>query len=176
VNRHIRWIVVLLANLMLIFLVAELNHGLAIWSLHLSAGGLLLTFSSLHLSLKQGLLTSGATGLILDSANPLPFGSIVILVLIGHVVVFSLRENFARSQLRCGVVVALCLNLFLMLSYGLLAVGGTPAPSIYWTRIGSDMVLSLLGVALVAPWFFSLQRAALAFVGIDLEAEQREGK
>lgn len=173
-NRHIRWIIVLLTNLILILLVAELNHGLAIWSLHVYLGGLFLTFSSLHLSLKQGLLATGATGLMLDSTNPLPFGSTFILFLICHVVVFSLRGNFARSNLRTEVVLALSLNLVLMLSYGLLAAGGTPYPSIYWTRIAWDLLFSLVGVALLAPWFFALQRTALGFVGVDLEAEQRE--
>jgi hypothetical protein len=28
----------------------------------------------------------------------------------------------------------------------------------------------------VAPWFFALQQAALASIGIDLDAEQREAQ
>jgi uncharacterized membrane protein len=173
-NRHVRWIIVLLANLILIFLVAELNHSLAIWSLHVYLGGLFLTFSSLHLSLKQGLLATGATGLMLDSTNPLPFGSTFILLLVCHVVVFSLRGNFARSNLRTEVAIALSLNLVLMLSYGLLAAGDTPSPSIYWTRIAWEFLFSLVGVALFAPWFFAFQRMALGFFGVDLEVETRE--
>lgn len=175
-NRHVRWIIVLLANLLLVFLVAELNHGLAIWSLHIFIGGLLVTFGSLHLGLKQGLLANGITGLFLDAAIPLPFGVTFLLIMVCHTVIFSIRGNFARENIGSGLLIAVVLNLVLMLAYGLLAARGTPAPGIFWTRIGLDLLLSTIAIAVIAPWFFSLQRTTLTFVGVDLEAEQREAK
>lgn len=175
-NYHLRWILAFLANVLLILLLGEVNHVLAIWSLHVFLVGLLLTFGILRLRLKQGLLVSGLTGLILDATNPLPFGFTLFLILFAHTIAFSVRGNFARDSLRSALWVATGINVALMIALGLFAGRGTPAPDVFWLRIGADGLLSTLVLVIVAPWFLSLQKTALAFIGIDLDAEQREAE
>lgn len=170
----VRWILVLLANLLLILLTAELNHTLSMVSLHIYIGGLLLTFGVLRLGLKQGLLANGITALFLDAANPLPFGGTFFLILLCHTITFSLRGNFARESARSGLLIAVGLNVTLMFGLGVLAAQNLPTPGIYWGRIALEMFLSSLVILVIASWYFSLQTAALAFLGIDLDAEQRE--
>lgn len=174
-NHHMRWILVVLANLLLILLVAELNHFLAIWSLHVYLVGLLMIFAVLNLKLKESLLANGLTGLFLEVTSPLPFGTIFLLIVVCHTVAFSLRGNFSRGNLRSVLTVAASLNVTLMLVLGILSVREVPSPGIYWARIGVDALLSTVALAAVAPWFLSLQSTALAFVGLNPDAEAQEG-
>lgn len=172
----LRWILVFLANLLLISLVAELNHYLTPASLHVYMGGLLLTFSILRLQLRQGILANGVTALVLDAYNPFSFGITFFLILICHTFVFSVRSNFARESIRSGLLVASGINLVLMLAYAILAFDDIPRAGTYWGRMTVDIFLSGIVVLLITPWFLSLQKTALAFIGINLDAEQREAQ
>jgi hypothetical protein len=172
----LRWVLVLLANLLLILLVAEVNHYLALLSLHVFAGGLLLTFGILRLQLRQGLIANGVTALVLDALNPFSFGLTFLLIVVCHTVVFSLRGNFARESVRAGLLVALGINLVLIFAYTILASGGVPKPGIYLGRVSLELLLSTVFVIALTPWFLALQKTALAFIGIDLDAEQREAQ
>lgn len=172
----LRWVLVLLANLLLILLAAEVNHYLALASLHVYLGGLLLTFGMLRLQLRQGFFANGITALVLDALNPIPFGQTFLLILICHTVIFSVRGHFARETVRSGLLVAASVNLVLMIAFGIFASSEIPRPGIFWSRIAVDSALSTVVLLAVAPWFLSLQKTTLAFVGIDLDAEQREAK
>ena len=73
-----------------------------------------------------------------------------------------------------GVVVALLANLGIFLALSLLLLGRHPAPAAAWTRLLADLIFSQIFLALLAPWFFALQREALLLARVDLAAEQRE--
>ncbi|HLS27854.1 MAG TPA: hypothetical protein VK041_04335 [Opitutales bacterium] len=175
-NTDFRWLLVLLANLLMIALVAEINHYLAIFSVHIFLGGLLLAFGVLRLRLRQGLIANGITALVLDSLNPLPFGQTFFLLLTCHTIVFSLRGHLPRENIRSGTLIAAGMNLAIFLTLTLLNIGGQLNNSSYWQRIFVDGTISTFALFLIAPWFLSLQKTALAFIGIDLDAEQREAQ
>lgn len=172
----LRWVLVLLANLLLILLVAELNHYLALASLHVFLGGVFLTFGMLRLHLRQAFLANGITALVLDALNPIPFGQTFLLMMICHTIVLSVRGNFARESVRSGLLVAGSVNLVLMVAYSIFSFGDSPRPGLYASRMVMDIALSTLLMLIITPWFLSLQKSTLAFVGIDLDAEQREAK
>jgi hypothetical protein len=172
----LRWFLVFMSNLLLIFLVAEVNHYLAPLALQVYLGGLFLTFGILRLQLRHGLIATALTGLVLDAVNPRPFGYTFFLMVGCHVAVFSMRGHFARETFRSCLLVALALNLVLFVGIGIAAGRGNPAPSLFWGRIVADSAFSMLAVLIVAPWFFALQKCALASIGIDLDAEQREAQ
>lgn len=171
-----RWVVVLLANLLLIWLIGEANHYLAPFAVHVYLGGLFLTFGILRLQLRQSFLANGATALVLDAMNPLPFGTTFLLLMICHTIVFSIRGQFDRESLRSSLLVALSLNVVLMIALGVITGGRLPDPSIHWGRIVADSTVSLAAVLIVGPWFLALQKSSLASIGIDLDAEQREAQ
>jgi uncharacterized membrane protein len=172
----LRWVLVLLGNLFVILLVAEVNHYAAPLSLQFYLGGLLLTFAALRLQLRQGLMATGITALVMDALNPLSFGYTFFLMLGCHAVVFSVRGQFPRETPRWGILIALLLNLVLMVAFTLATFRHAPAPGAFLGRAFTDGVLSLIAVLLVGPWFLSLQKCSLAMIGIDLDAEQREAQ
>lgn len=172
----LRWVLVMLANFFLIVLVGEVNHYLSIIGLHVFVAGLLLTFGVLRLQLKQGLMANGATALVLDAINPLPFGTTFLLLLTCHTFIFSIRSHFGRESLKSGLLVAVGLNLFLMTAFGVLAAQDIPTPGIYWGRIALESLVSVAAVLAIAPWFLALQKITLLSIGIDLDAEQREAQ
>ena len=175
-SYDLRWVLVLLANLLLILLAGEINHYLAPLSLHIYLGGLMLTFGMLRLQLRQSYLANGITALVLDALNPFSFGLTFLLIMTCHTVVLSLRGQFDRESLRSNLLIALAVNVVLMIALGLAASGKAPDVSVLWGRIVADSAISILAVLLVGPWFFALQKTSLAFIGIDLDAEQREAQ
>ncbi len=175
-NYDLRWVLVLLANLLLILLAGEVNHYLSPLALHIYLGGLLLTFGMLRLQLRQGFLANGITALVLDALNPLDFGFTFLLIMTCHTAIFSIRGQFDRESLRSNLLIALALNLVLMIALGLASSGNATNTSVLWSRIVADSALSTVAVLLVGPWFFALQKSSLAFIGIDLDAEQREAQ
>src|SRR5690606_14472132 len=126
-----RSILVVLANLLIILLTAELNHYLSPLSVYIYLGGALLTFGILRMSLRQGLLANGLTGLVLDSLDPFPFGHTFLLVVACHAVVFSIRGHFARENVRSGVLVAIGVNAVMMTVCTIYAAPEAPLPGIF---------------------------------------------
>jgi len=172
----LRWVMVLVANLCLIVLSAEVNHYLAPLALHVYPGGVLLVFGILHLRLRQGLMANGITALVLDAINPLTFGYTFLLMVTCHVVLYSVRGQFARDSVKSNFLVALGLNLVLIIAFGIAASGGVPDASAFWGKIITDSTISVAVILLVLPWFLALQKAALASMGIDIDAELREAE
>ena len=84
-RRHdTRWLIVILANLLLGWLTGLVNHYLAPLSLHLYITGLLVVFAGLRVDPKQGFIATLLTGLLLDATMPVPFGTHLVLLGLIH--------------------------------------------------------------------------------------------
>jgi hypothetical protein len=59
-----RVIILLLTQVLLWAVLAELNHGLAGWQLHVFGGALFVVYPALHLGRGEGLLVAGLAGLL----------------------------------------------------------------------------------------------------------------
>ena len=159
----IRTLAALFVTLVLWALVAQLNHELAAVHVYLFVGGLVVTVSALVLPLRSGLAGSFCGGLVFDSVTPVAFGTHALLFATAHAFVFHLRDRLPRDDTTGRVVIALCCNLAVFLGFSFLQISRSAAPATAWPRLIADLIASQLFLALVAPWFFALQRQVLIF-------------
>lgn len=175
-NPDLRWIIVLIANFFIILLAGEMNHHLAPLSLHVFAGGLLITFGALRLQLKPAFLANALTALLVDAMTPMTPGVMFLGLMAVHTLIFASRGNIPRESSRAATAVAVGANTLIMLLLALSFAREAVHPAAYWQRMSIDILLSQVIVAIGATWFFSLQMASLRLVGINLDAEQREAQ
>lgn len=173
---HRRWIIIFLCALVLWLLVGQANHYLGPSQVFLFAGGLFVAFPALRLGFRDGFIVAVLAGMLLDAVEPVPFGTHLLLFAGAHAVIFSLRHHLPHEETLIGVLVALLANLGLFLAFSAVALRAAAPPAIPWLRLLSDLFFSEVFVALVAPWFFSLQQHALRLGGIDLRAEHRAAR
>ena len=168
-----RWLVVVLANLLLAFLTGQANHTLSHLPASVCLAGLCLPVAALRLRFHTGLIALFLTGLLLDAARPVPFGSGALLLSALLVLWHVLRPRLPREGLVPALAGALLANLVLFFAPPLLA-GPDALRSATAGRMGCDLLLSQLGVLVVGPWFFALQDKTLRLWGVDLAREARE--
>jgi hypothetical protein len=164
-----RWLIVTLANLVLWWLTGLLNHYAAGMAVHFYLGGLLVAYGALRLDPRSGLTATLLTALLVDSLEPVPFGTSLFLFSIVHGVVLYGRHRFPREGPVFALVVALLGNLFLVIALSFLLVGASPRPSAAWGRILVDLIASQLLILAAGPWFITLQDRAMELAGIHPE-------
>jgi rod shape-determining protein MreD len=161
----------LLGNYLLIVIVAQANHSLAPWQMRLALGGLLVAPAALNLGFRAGATVAFVSGLALDANAPVWFGTQALLLLAAQATLYSARDRLARGETTVEVVASLLTNLGLYLALALFA-GGAAADQNGW-RILTDLVVSQLVLALVAPWFFAFQIRMLELAGVSLRPDER---
>lgn len=171
--RDLRWLLVWLANLLLLWLTGLANHHLAPLGVHLHVSGLLVAFAALRLDPRHGFVASVLTGLAADSLAPLPFGAHAFLFGLAHATLVSGRRRFPREEPIFATVVALLVNLFVFLALSFLLVGAGPRPGEAWLRLFADLVASQLALAVATPWFFAFNAGLLALARLDPETGRR---
>ena len=164
-------------------LVAQFNHHLTVAHLSVFVGGLLLTFSSLRLSHRDGWRAALLLGLWCDAAAPLHLnagGQLSVytvlhtaLFLVTHTLLFRFRGRFPHQETIIAVVVALVANAFLFLALSLAYIVRNPVPLAAVPALSVHLLFSELVIALIAPWFFALQERLFEFAGVGLRREQR---
>ena len=168
-----RWLIVLLANMLLWWLVCLANNLLADHSIHLYLGGLFIVYASLRLDWKHGVTATVLTGLMFDAMEPVPFGTSMMLLGLVHATLVYGRQRFPREGAVFGIVVALLANLFLVIALSFLLVGANPRPGEAWLRIFVDLLASQLVILAVTPWFLELQAQAMHLARIHPETGRR---
>lgn len=168
----LRAAVIFLTLLLLWLLLAEVNHYLTPLHVYIFAGGLFVTFAALRLPLRAGFLAVLLGGLLCDANMPITSGlgaftfglahAHTVLFAIAFAAIYRARDRMARDETTVRVLVAVFANLALFLGLSIMRLTATPLPAAAWGRLLADLACSELVVALVAPWFFSLQGAALA--------------
>ena len=172
-----RWLIVTLANLLLWWLTGLLNNYASqfsfLWidhvSVHFYLGGLLVAYGALRLDPRSGFISTLLTALLVDSLEPVPFGTSLFLFSLVHGVVLYGRHRFPREGAVFGLVVALLANLFLVIALSFLLVGAGPRPSAAWLRIFADLFFSQLAILLIGPWFIALQDRTMELAEIHPE-------
>ncbi len=164
-----RWLIVFAANLLLWWLLGMVNDLCAGLAVHLYLGGLFIVYAALRLDRKHGLIATVLTGLLIDAAEPVPFGTSVVLFGLIHATLLYGRQQFPREGAIFGGVVALLANLFLFIALSFLLVGDNPRPGQAWLRVFVDLLASQLFILLIAPWFLALQDRAMALAQIHPE-------
>ena len=176
-----RWLIVLLANLLLWWMVGTANHYLGcfspLWldycSIHLYLGGLFVIYPALRLDSKQGWIAIVLTGLMMDALEPVPFGTDMLLLGLVYATLLYGRRRFPREGSIFGIVVALFANLFLMIALSFLLVGANPRPGEIWLRIFVDLLASQFVILVITPWFLALQERTMEIMRIHPETGRR---
>jgi len=168
-----RWLIVFGANLLLWWLVGLANNYLANSAVHLYVGGLFVVYSALRLDRRHGLTAIVLTGLLIDAAQPVPYGTSMLLLGLVHATLLYGRQRFPREGAVFGIVVALLANLFLVIALSFLLIGASPRPGAAWLRVFVDLLASQFFLVLITPWFLALQDRAMELVAIHPETGRR---
>jgi hypothetical protein len=174
-----RWLVVFGGNLIFLFLIGQANHYLSDFPLfgfgraqvHLFLAGLPLAFAALRLTLGPAVLATVATALAIESQLPLPSGAILLPATACVCVTMVLRPHFNRFEASSAVLAGIAFNLVLLLAITLVVFRHT---HVSLARVGADMLVSQLALALLTGWFFAAQTALLELFGFNLDTELRE--
>ncbi|HTJ77749.1 MAG TPA: hypothetical protein VL357_02030 [Rariglobus sp.] len=169
----LRVLLLSIASLLLVTLLAQLNHYLGVWQLHVWCGGLFIAFAALRLDFRTGAAASFIGGLMLDANAPVAFGTHALLFLAGHAVIFNIRARAPRDETIVGVMVALLANLGLFLVISFLRLDGVPDSGEAWMRDFADLLVSQMVIALIAPWIFAMQARLLQLGGTELRDNAR---
>lgn len=174
-QRDYRWLLVFLANLLLLWLAGLANHYLAPQALSLYVAGLLVVYPALRLDPRHGFAATLLTGLAFDSLTPAPFGTHLVLLGLVHAVLLNGRQRFPRDEPIFATVVALLANLFLFLALSFLLIGTHPHPAQGWLRLFVDLLASQLVLGAATPWFMALQGRLLTLARLDPATGRRVG-
>jgi rod shape-determining protein MreD len=181
IRHDYRWLVVFGSNLLLLWLCGLANHYLAhfsfLWIEHCSVslylGGLMVAYAALRLDSRHGWASTLLTGLAADAFTPLPFGTTLVLFGFVHATLLTGRHRFPREEMVFAMVVALLANLFLFLAISFFFVGNNPHPAGAWLRLFFDLLVSQILIALITPWFMSLQNQVFIFLRQHPETGRR---
>lgn len=172
-HRDYRWLIVFGSNLLLWWLVGLANHHLAPHALHLYCGGLFVVYAGLRLDLKHGFISTLLTGLLVDAAEPVRFGTSMVLFGLVYATLLYGRRRFPREEPVFAIVVALLANLSIFLVLSFILVGDNPRPGQAWLRLFSDLIASQLVLGLVTPWFMAFQSQLLELAHVHPETGRR---
>ncbi|MBL9202194.1 MAG: hypothetical protein JNL39_16915 [Opitutaceae bacterium] len=161
-----RTLVLLAAAILLWALVAQLNHALASWRIHVFTGGLFVVFAALTQPHRAGLAAVLLAGLVCDAHAPVPFGLHGLLFAAAHELLFRVRNRVPRNDAVVATAVALVVNLALFLAISFTQIHHAPVPSAAWARLLMDLLASQIVLALVCPWWSALQARALALARV----------
>lgn len=158
-----RLLLVFLPLALLWALVAQVNHEIAGLHVYLYPAGLAVAYAALVLPQREGLVAVALAGLLADATTPVSFGTQTLLFALAHTIIFNARDRVPRDETTARVIVALLANLAIFLVFSFTQIGRLPSPATAWPRLICDLLCSQVFLALLAPWFFSLQTQVLAF-------------
>jgi hypothetical protein len=175
-----RRVVVIFCTLLLLWLlIAQFNHALSRFPVHLFVGGLYITYAALALRFRDGMIVAFLGGLLCDANMPIApaFSSAALGLAHTHTLLFvsaytllhHLRDRLSRNETTARVLVALFTNLAIFVVFAFLRISDSPALGAIWSRIVIDLACSQIFLALVAPWFFALQERSLVLAGVERE-------
>jgi cell shape-determining protein MreD len=180
-QADIRWLLVLLANLLLLWLTGLANHYLSEVALpfggratiYLYTAGMMVGYAALRLDYRHGFLATAFTGLAFDAMQPVPFGTHLVLLGLVHATLLYGRRRFPRDEPIFATVVALFANLFLFLALSFVLISVSPRPATAWLRLFVDLLCSQAVVALATPWFMALNARVLQLARLNPETGRR---
>lgn len=148
----------------LLLMVRQANHLLAPAGLSLWLGGLVVALPAMRLNFRTGLVGSAVLGLVMDAWSPLFFGLHAGLLALAHVIIFRIRNRIETTEPTIGILVALIANLALFTALTMITLGQTSGGAVSAMRLLGDLVISQVTLALITPWFFSLQVRGLEMI------------
>ena len=162
-----RTLALFVSSLVLWLLVTQLNDALAGYRVYLFAGALFVTFAALTQPHGAGLAATILGGLVCDAHAPVAFGLHAMLFAAAHLALFRIRDRVPRGDNISAIVVVLLTNLALFLMFSFTQIHTVPMPGVTWPRLIADLGCSQVFLALITPWFFSLQEGVLKLARVN---------
>ncbi|HEX2100095.1 MAG TPA: hypothetical protein VHF69_05510 [Candidatus Synoicihabitans sp.] len=169
-----RTLVIIGCGLILLQIIAQLNHAIAPARMYVWIGGLLITFAGLRLPAQEGFNACFVLGLFMDATSPTPFGLLAFLFGIAHLILVRVRHRVAGDETLVALMIALLVNLALFVALTFTRLADLANAAATGVRLLADLVISQAVLALAAPWYFALQGRALEFVGAGLRGPTSE--
>ncbi len=167
-----RWLILLALNGMMIFLASAVNNALSPYGLTLYLIGPTLILPAVLLGFRAGFACTALTGLLLDAATPVPFGTTMSLCLITFTGLHYLRSRLKRAGLPAWAVAGQVVNALLFIATCYVASSAFGS-AFGWLRAAVDLLFSQAALLLVAFWFLSFEKMVLRLAGHELEKESR---
>lgn len=168
-----RWLIALIVNLLLTFLLQQANDLVAPLALHLTTLGLLITFPALFLPIGQALLVSIVTALFYDATLPVTYGLGMFISVILVLLLQSLRTRLHPESVPQCITIALILNLIYYVPYTLSAPVEMFAYGAFWVSITINFIVSQLVVATLTWWYIELHSSLFRIFGLNLNPSER---
>lgn len=162
-----RFLTLLGCAVILWLLTTQLNHALTDLQVYVFTGALFVTFNALTQPFAAGIAVSACIGLVFDANTPVAFGTHLVLFVLTHLLVARFRERVPRNDTLSRTIVAILANLALFLVFSFTQLSRFPSPGSVWPRLLVDLLCSQVLIALIAPWYYSLQARALAVTGSE---------
>jgi rod shape-determining protein MreD len=162
-----RWLIISGGNFILILLTTQLNHYLSSLSLYLFLLGLPISFAGLSLSLRNGIISTAITGLLIDAITPLPYGIHFILCLTSFTIIYVIRSRIPSKENIATIIVTLLTNLVLFFAVTCYVYLSGFNSSFSPLHIVSDLIASQLVLIFITHWFFAFQPALLKICGFS---------
>jgi hypothetical protein len=165
------FLLVIVANGLLLLLVREANFFLTPLGLTFFPAGLLVIFAAWRLPLGLGLGAVLLTGLLWGARLPVPLGLMPLFLGLAFGLLFHLRRRFRGRDPLTAAWAAAAANALLLLAWTVVLWPGEGlAP--YAARFLGDLLLSEALVFPAAYWFVSLQESVLLRWGPAPPAEE----
>jgi cell shape-determining protein MreD len=118
--------------------------------------------ASFLLAFGPGFAAVFAAGLACDANAGVPFGTHALLFALVHCILFHFRDRLPHDTPAGRVLICLACNMALFIALTLQRAYRAPAPAGEGYRVVWDFLFSQIAVAVAGPWFYHLQRRALA--------------
>jgi len=171
-----RWLVVAFGHALALFAAGQLNHALSPYATHLAVAGLLVAFSALRLSFRQGALSLAPVALLFDSKAPWAFGASLPVYLLLFAAAYGLRNRVRREAAAAAAATAAVLNALAFGAYTLIALAAFGPRQLDAGLLSWNLFASVAVVALGARPYFAVVENALALAGVNLAEEQRQAR
>ncbi len=159
------------ANALLLHLTLLVNSTLGSWSLYLLLLGPMLVLPALYLRHRSYFACTLLSGLWVDAALPVPFGTFTLGFLLAGALIFLSRVRFRTEHNYHPILLAHGSNLFFIVVLTLVTGSGSFHLSGFWIQVILTSLLSHLTLLIVAPWFFNFQRQLFEIFHLDTEPE-----
>ena len=140
-------------NYLLYLLLGELSHMLSRWALALHFESLMILFPALFLPAGQGLVLCLVCALLVGVHYPVPLGATLLTFCVLWNLGMWMRTRLRRHHLGHLAGLAAILQAMCILGWSAWFASAHPAPGPFWWRLGVELILSALVVALLAGWW-----------------------
>lgn len=166
-----RAIIMLGANVLLLYLTQLVNASLSDGPVYLFLLGPMLVLPALFLRHQSYFICTLLTGLWVDAALPAPFGLFTCLFLLAGAFIFSARIRFRVEHNYHPILLAHGINFFLLVALTLAMGREHFDVAGFWIQVVMTSCCSHLALLLVAPWFFNLERLLFEIFHLGAEPE-----